>query len=86
MCEQDKLIVKLAERKRFVTITNVTTGCLRRHFLRLRRAVQLRPGPAQCGIASRTCRRARRASKPSTKAPPTLPRLILGLPPDWYAL
>ena len=25
-CEQDKLIVKLAERKRFVTITNVTTG------------------------------------------------------------
>ena len=25
-CKQDKLVVKLAERKRFVTITNVTTG------------------------------------------------------------
>ena len=57
-CEQDKLIVKLAERKLFVTITNVTTG-FGATVSRLRRcrAVQPRPGPAQCGTASRiTCR------------------------------
>ena len=58
-CEQDKLIVKLAERKLFVTFTNVTTGS-GTTVSGLRRAVQPWPDPVQCGIASRTCRRARR--------------------------
>ena len=56
---QDKLIVKLAERKLFVTFTNVTTGS-GTTVSGLRRAVQPWPDPVQCGIASRTCRRARR--------------------------
>ena len=52
-------IVKLAERKLFVTFTNVTTGS-GTTVSGLRRAVQPWPDPVQCGIASRTCRRARR--------------------------
>ena len=61
-CEQDKLIVKLAEPKLFVTITNVTTSSGAIVSVSI---VLSSPGPApvQWGIASRTCRRARPCAK-----------------------
>ena len=48
-CEQDKLIVKLAERKLFVTFTNVTTGSGATVSVF---AVLSTPGPALCSAAS----------------------------------
>ena len=80
---QDKLIVKLAERKLFVTFTNVTTGSGATVF----------PSSPCCPAPARPCAVRHRfaylpPSTPCTQltAPPTLPRLILGLPPGWYAL
>ena len=80
-----ELIVKLAEPKLVVTITNVTTGsgAIVSVF-----AVLSSPGPALCavcGIASRTylppSTACVQAQPQSHTAPPTLPRLILGLLP-----
>ena len=57
----------------------------RRHRLRLRRALQPRPGPVHSAASLRVLPAAEpHAVRPT--APPTLPRLTLGLPPGWYAL
>ena len=82
-CEQDKLIVKLAERKLFVTFTNVTTGSGATGSVF---AVLSSPGPALCSAASLRVPAAEHAVCTQLTAPPTLPRLTLGLPPGWYAL
>ena len=76
-CEQDKLIVKLAERKLFVTFTNVTTGSGATVSVF---AVLSSPGPALCSAASLRLPAAEHAVCTQLTAPPTLPRLTLGLP------
>ena len=44
------------------------------------------PGPALCSAASLRVPAAEHAVCTQLTAPPTLPRLILGLLPGWYAL
>ena len=76
---------QLAERKLFVTFTNVTTGSGATISVF---AVLSTPGPALCSAASLRvpARVYQHAVCTQLTAPPTLPRLTLGLPPGWYAL
>ena len=71
-CEQDKLIVKLAERKRFVTITNVTTGSGATDSVC---AVLSSLAPALRSAASLRVPAAEHAVRPSPAPKPYLPSL-----------
>ena len=66
-----------------MTFTNVTTGSGATISVF---AVLSTPGPALCSAASLRVPAAEHAVCTQLTAPPTLPRLTLGLPPGWYAL
>ena len=73
------------ERKLLVTISNVTTGSGTTVYVF---AVLSSPGPALRSAASLRVSSAaeRMPCVHSPTYPPYVPRLILGLPPGWYAL